>query len=389
MAASSPTPPPARWRSATLPEPSRPREPPSRLGDTGAATGPGGEPTVPVGQVARWLRPAGPAFIRAAEPEKAGLVVTFRDLVSICPHNPPPARDAGSQMAATRSCFSLHSWMPGDTGGRLQGLLPGPRVPETLQPPEFCFSRRSPQAAAPGGPAPQERGGVLDREGPDTLWKQVLQGEPPVATGPLLPMCLMGPQVATEGWKPGPGQMPRTHIHPIHVNTELRMVDGQALREAASSTGVHQPPGVWAGTTPVESGPAGEKCDHIRPLGICCKTIALVTAVVYKPPQTPWCSGNPGDSASQRGRRSGGARVRESGGLAAESGGRPAAVPPPPPREQAQEEKPRQPLRSPQPPAPSLQPGPSLQGPCVQREGQESRAGRKSGGPNKDREARR
>lgn len=33
----------------------------------------------------------------------------------------------------------------------------------------------------------------------------------------------------------------------------------------------------------------GGKCDHIRPLGIRCKTIALVTAVVYKPPQTPWC----------------------------------------------------------------------------------------------------
>ena len=46
---------------------------------------------------------------------------------------------------------------------------------------------------------------------------------------------LLGPRapwVATEGWKPGPGQMPRTHIHPIHVNTELRMVDGQVQRRA-------------------------------------------------------------------------------------------------------------------------------------------------------------
>ena len=91
--------------------------------------------------------------------------------------------------------------------GRHDPCCPG-EPPRGLTP--LRSSVESPQAAAPGGPPPQERGGVLDREGTDTLWKQVLQGEPPVAAGPLLPMCLMGPQWGGEA-EPGTDGPHPTH----------------------------------------------------------------------------------------------------------------------------------------------------------------------------------
>ena len=39
-------------------------------------------------------------------------------------------------------------------------------------------------------------------------------------------------RMAMEGWEPGPGQMPRTHIHPIHMNVEGWMVDWHVQRWA-------------------------------------------------------------------------------------------------------------------------------------------------------------